>query len=79
MLLPGICNKRTPFIQWEISPMNIREKKLTDAELWVLYLMATEGVSLKKIKDAVQSVGRLDKLTILASLRESHTAKKHYG
>lgn len=50
--------------------MNVNEKKLTDAELWVLYLMATEGVSLKKIKDAVQSVGCLDKLTILASLRE---------
>ena len=45
------------------------KKSLTDGELWVLYIMATEGVSLKKIKDAVQAIGRFDKPSILELLR----------
>jgi hypothetical protein len=50
--------------------MNYEHKRITEAELWVLYIMATEGVSLKKIKDAVQAIGSIDKPSILALLRE---------
>lgn len=46
------------------------DKRVTDAELWVLYLMATEGVSLKNIKDAVQAVGSTDRSSVLAWLKK---------
>jgi hypothetical protein len=45
------------------------QRQLTDAELWVLYIMATENVSLKKIKDAIQAIGFADKQSVLALLR----------
>lgn len=47
-----------------------QEKRLTDAELWVLYIMATENVSLREIKDAVQAIGFIDKPSILALLKD---------
>jgi hypothetical protein len=50
--------------------MNYDGKRITDAELWVLYILATERVSLKKIKDAVQATGSVDKASILAWLRK---------
>jgi hypothetical protein len=64
-----LCNGRQDHIYPEISRMK-EQGRLTDAELWVLFIMATENVSLKKIKDAVQAIGSADKQSVLALLRD---------